>query len=67
MTRLDGSRERFHYREEGSGHRYQAEEVARCVRAGLLESPVMPLDETLRVASTMDEIRGLIGLSYPGM
>ena len=68
LTRLDGSSERFDYREEGSDHRYQAEEVARCVRPGLLESPVMPLDEALRGARPpWTEIRGLIGLSYPGM
>jgi len=65
VTGRDGQSERFDYREKGSGHRYQAEEVARCVRASLLESPVMPLEETLQVVSTMDEIRSLIGLSYP--
>ena len=42
---------------EGSGLRHQAAEVARCLRAGLKESPVMPLGETLSIMKTMDAIR----------
>lgn len=41
----------------GNGYGYQAVEVMRCVRAGLLESPVMPLDETLLVMQSLDTIR----------
>ena len=33
---------------EGNGLHYQAEEVHRCLRAGLLESALMPLAESLR-------------------
>lgn len=51
---------------EGEGLRFQAAEVHRCLRAGLTESPVMPLDETLALAGTLDDIRAEIGLSYPG-
>lgn len=51
---------------EGEGLRFQADEVHRCLRAGLTESPVMPLDETLALAGTLDHIRGEIGLAYPG-
>jgi len=49
----------------GNGYQHQAAEVARCLRAGLSESPRMPLNETLEIASTMDQVRRLIGLSYP--
>jgi predicted dehydrogenase len=42
---------------EGKGLRYEAAEVARCVREGLLESPGMPLDETVEIMRTFDEIR----------
>jgi hypothetical protein len=42
---------------EGMGLRHQAAEVARCLREGLTESPVMPLDETLSIMKTMDAIR----------
>jgi len=41
---------------EGRGLHYEAREVARCVRAGLLESPIMPLDETVSIIETMDVV-----------
>jgi predicted dehydrogenase len=50
---------------QGRGLRHQAAEVGRCLRAGLLESPVMPLDESLTIMTTLDEIRSQIGLVYP--
>jgi predicted dehydrogenase len=40
----------------GNGLRHEADEVARCVREGLLESPLMPLDETVSIMETMDEV-----------
>jgi predicted dehydrogenase len=49
----------------GKGLRFEAAEVARCVAAGLTESPGMPLDETVAVMATMDEIRRQIGLVHP--
>ncbi len=49
---------------EGSGHRFQAAEVGRCLSSGQLESDVMPLDETVAIMKTMDEIRRQIGLDY---
>ena len=50
------------------GTRYvaQVEEVHRCLRAGLAESPVMPLDETVRLVGWMDTMRAQFGLRYPG-
>jgi predicted dehydrogenase len=48
----------------GRGMEYEAAEVGRCLRAGLTESPVLPLDETLAVMTTMDEVRRQIGLDY---
>jgi predicted dehydrogenase len=39
-----------------SGLRFEADEVARCLREGLLESPLMPLDETVSIMETMDEV-----------
>jgi predicted dehydrogenase len=49
----------------GHGLREQAIEMARIVRAGLLESPLMPWRESLDVMRTMDEMRRQIGLVYP--
>jgi predicted dehydrogenase len=51
---------------EENGFRYEAAEVMRCLAAGERESPIMPLDETVSVLETMDEIRGSWGLRYPG-
>ena len=50
---------------DGHGIRFEAAEVARCLREGLVESPVLPLDETVAVMETMDEVRRQIGLRYP--
>ena len=49
----------------GNGYQYEAAEVQRCVRAGRLESDVMPLDETLAIMRTMDRMREQWGLRYP--
>jgi predicted dehydrogenase len=49
--------ETFDQLHEGIGLRHQAAEVARCLREGLTESPVMPLGETLSIMKTMDAIR----------
>ncbi|MGH8860470.1 MAG: Gfo/Idh/MocA family protein, partial [Jatrophihabitantaceae bacterium] len=48
----------------GRGMEHEAIEVGRCLAEGLTESPVMPLDDTLAVMSTLDEIRRQIGLDY---
>ena len=48
-----------------NGYNYEAEEVMSCLRAGRLESAVMPLDETLSIMKTMDRIRAQWGLVYP--
>lgn len=56
LTKPDGKEQEFNLPHEGSGYRYQAEEVHRCLRAGLLESETMPLDESLAIMRTMDAI-----------
>jgi predicted dehydrogenase len=48
-----------------NGYNHQAEEVMRCLRAGKTESATMPLDETLSIMKTMDQIRAPWGLKYP--
>ena len=49
----------------GNGYQFEAAEVMRCLRAGKLESNLMPLDESLSVMKTMDAIRAQWGLKYP--
>ena len=48
-----------------NGFEYQIFEVINCLRAGKLESDVMPLDESLSIIKTMDTIREQCGLKYP--
>jgi predicted dehydrogenase len=66
VSALDGTIvERYDEAHEGGGLRHQAAEVARCLADGRLESAVMPLDESLAVMRTLDEVRRQIGLVYP--
>jgi predicted dehydrogenase len=51
-------------REHGLQH--EIVEVAACVDAGLLESPLLPWAETLRVMDAMDSVREQIGVRLPG-
>jgi predicted dehydrogenase len=41
---------------ERKGLRHEADEVARCLAEGLLESPGMPLDETVEIMRTLDAV-----------
>ncbi len=49
----------------GNGLHYQVKEVHRCLRESLLESPRMPLEESLQIMETMDKIRSSWDLTYP--
>jgi predicted dehydrogenase len=49
----------------GQGYGNEALEAGRCVRAGLLESPLLPHAQTLAILGQMDEIRRQIGVVYP--
>jgi predicted dehydrogenase len=42
---------------EGNGYGYEADEVGRCLSAGLYESEIMPLDETIAVLEIVDAVR----------
>jgi predicted dehydrogenase len=39
------------------GYEYEAMEVINCLQAGMTESPIMPLDETLAIMRSIDEMR----------
>ncbi len=41
----------------GNALNYEAEEVMRCLKLGLKESPHMPLDESIQIMEIMDKIR----------
>ena len=44
---------------------YEGAEVQRCLHSGLLQSELMPWDETLTIMRTLDEIRRQLGVVYP--
>lgn len=45
---------------QGNGLRFEIDEVNRCLTRGLTESPIMTLDETITIASTLDAIRAQV-------
>jgi len=51
----------------GQGHGYGSEiaEVERCLRAGLLESPLVPHADTIAVLELLDHARADLGVRYP--
>ena len=47
------------------GFEYQIEEAMACIRAGKIESEIMPRVDSLGNMRVMDEIRSQIGVKYP--
>jgi len=56
LTARSGEQVAFDGRQAGRGLRFEADEVARCLREGLLESPLMPLDESVAIIETMQAV-----------
>jgi predicted dehydrogenase len=50
---------------EAAGYHYEAAEVMACVREGRRESPIMPLEESVSIARTMQQVRTQIGVRFP--
>ncbi len=48
-----------------NGYEYQVLECKRCIEAGLLESPMMPHQETISIMRQMDDLRHEWGVRYP--
>jgi predicted dehydrogenase len=62
---IDGARpprlvERWEPEPIGTGLRFEALEVERLILAGERESPIMPLDETVSVMATLDDIARIV-------
>lgn len=51
--------------EPGNGYAREVLEVERCLRAGEVESPLVPLDETVAILQVLDDARRQIGVRYP--
>jgi predicted dehydrogenase len=50
----------------GRGYGNEILEVHRCLRAGATTSALVPPQQTISLMRQMDDLRGQIGLSYPG-
>jgi predicted dehydrogenase len=48
----------------GRGYGPEVAEVERCLRAGELESPLVPLDETVAILEVCDGVRAQLGVQY---
>lgn len=48
-----------------NGYEYQFIECRRCIEEGLLESPMMPHQETISIMKQMDGLRKEWGVLYP--
>lgn len=49
-----------------NGYHHEAAETMRCLRAGLTESPLMPLDASRDLLRITDQLRRDWGVAYPG-
>ncbi|GLI26169.1 oxidoreductase [Agromyces rhizosphaerae] len=58
--------EEFSQELNGRGMHFQAEAAERLVASGELGGDVLPIDETVAIMGTLDRVRELIGLRYPG-
>jgi predicted dehydrogenase len=51
---------------DGNGYSPEIAEVARCLRAGLTESPLVPAADTIAILELLDGARAELGVRYPG-
>jgi predicted dehydrogenase len=57
--------EEFTYPNRANGMEHEVEAVSAHIARGERESPLVPLEESLRIAAVLDDIRGRIGVRYP--
>ncbi|MCR2799268.1 Gfo/Idh/MocA family oxidoreductase [Microbacterium sp. zg-Y818] len=66
LTAPDGTvREEFVSDIDGRGMQYQALAAERLIAEGRTDSDELPLDETVAIMGTLDDIRAQIGVRYP--
>ena len=61
---INGERQLFNLPYISTGYAHEALAAMECLAGGKLESPVMPLDETIRLMEIMDDIRLQLGVKY---
>ncbi|WP_404433760.1 Gfo/Idh/MocA family oxidoreductase [Microbacterium lacus] len=50
---------------DGRGMQYQAIAAEQYIARGLTDSDILPIDETVAIMGTLDEVRRLVGVTYP--
>jgi len=50
---------------QGAGYVPEIEEVARCLRAGEAQSPLIPHADTVAILEILDAARAVVGVTYP--
>lgn len=51
---------------DGRGMQYQALATEKYIAAGLADSDILPIDEVVAIMDSLDAVRDIIGLRYPG-
>jgi len=59
-------KEEFVFSPPAMGYHWEAEEVMKCLDEGLRESPAVPLSFSLDLIMTLDRIRKVAGIVFPG-
>jgi hypothetical protein len=65
ITLFDGTITEIANSYTGHGLRAQAETFKNLVQAGLQQSPLLTWDDTVDIMKTLDQIRSIVGLTYP--
>lgn len=66
LTTPDGTvREEYVSDVDGRGMQYQALAAERLISEGRVDSDLLPLDESVAIMGTLDDIRAQIGVRYP--
>jgi predicted dehydrogenase len=62
----EGKQHISHPHPVGNGYGPEIAEVARCMRAGLAESPLIPHSDSIEIMQLLDDARAALGVRYPG-
>ena len=66
VLELNGQeKQNFVFSPDAMGYHWEAEEVMKCLDAGLTKSPVVPLNFSLDLMKTLDRIRESAGIVFP--
>lgn len=66
LVRKGGEKAEYTFAPENEGFYHEFDEVVRCIREGLIESPTMTHEESIAVSRIMEDLRHEAGVYYPG-